>query len=267
MPTLEEIKVKQQVVWSSGDYGKIAWVTQPLGDIICEAVNLKPGSKVLDAACGTGHVALAAARRFCEATGVDCVPSLLDLARKRAALEELEVTFKEGDVENLPFPDESFDYVLSTIGAMFAPNQERTAEELLRVCRPEGTVGMVNWKPEGFLGELFRLIASYVTPPEGLKPAALWGSEDRVRELFGERVSSISFSDGALAQNFLSSDHQVEFFLTHYGPTLKAFESLDEKKREAFRQDLADLATRHNRRQDGALTYDNAYLLVIAQKK
>lgn len=265
MPTLQEIKRSQQVAWSSGDYSKIAWITHPLGDILCEAVDIKSGSDVLDVATGTGHVALAAARRFCHVTGVDYVPALLEHARRRAHAEGLEIDFREGDAENLLFPDESFDYVLSTIGAMFAPDQEKVAEELGRVCRSGGTIGMINWKPDGFVGELFKLIGSYAPPPEGLKPAALWGTEQRVRELFASRVSGIEFEEGSAPQHYPSADFYSQFFLDNYGPTLKAWESLDDSKREEFKQDLAALAERFNRADD-TLIYDSAYLIVKATK-
>jgi SAM-dependent methyltransferase len=267
MPTLEEIKAKQQVTWSSGDYGKIAWITQPLAEVLADAVDLRPGSELLDVATGTGHVALAAGRRFVRSTGIDYVPALLEVARRRAATEGLDVAFSEGDAENIPFPDASFDYVLSTIGAMFAPNQEKTASELLRVARSGGTIGMINWRPEGFIGELFRTIGKHVPPPEGLKPAALWGNEDRVRELFGQGVSSLSFKDGAIRISFLSPEHFADFFITNYGPTLKASEALEGDRKEAFRRDLVDLATRHNGRTDDAASLEWTYLLVIATKR
>jgi SAM-dependent methyltransferase len=267
MPTLEEIKAKQQITWSSGDYGKIAWVTQPLSEVLCDAVDLRPGAEVLDVATGTGHVALAAARRFAQATGVDYVPALLEVARQRAQAEGLHVTFTEGDAENLPVQDASYDYVLSTIGAMFAPNQEKTASELLRAARPGGTIGMINWRPEGFIGELFRTIGRHVPPPEGLKPAALWGSEERVRELFGDAVSSVTFKDGAITIGFLSPEHFADFFISNYGPTLKASEALDGERKDAFKRDLVELAQRHNLRTDGTAALDWTYLLVLATKK
>ncbi len=267
MPTLEEIKAKQQITWSSGDYGKIAWVTQPLSEVLCDAIDLRPGAEVLDVATGTGHVALAAARRFARATGVDYVPALLEVARQRASAEGLDVTFTEGDAEKLPVQDSSFDYVLSTIGAMFAPNQEKTAGELLRTARPGGTIGMINWRPEGFIGELFRTIGRHVPPPEGLKPAALWGSEDRVRELFGDAVSSVSFKDGAITIGFLSPEHFADFFISNYGPTLKASEALEGERKDAFKRDLVELARRHNLRTDGTVALDWTYLLVLAIKE
>ncbi len=201
------------------------------------------------------------------ATGLDYVPALLEVGRRRAAAEGLDVTFTEGDAENIPFPDGSFDYVVSTLGAMFAPNQEKTVSELLRVVRSAGTVGMINWRPEGFIGELFRTIGKHVPPPEGLKPAALWGSDERVRELFDDGVSSLSFKDGAITITFLSPEHFADFFITNYGPTLKASEALDGERKEAFRRDLVELATRHNSRTDGTAALEWTYLLVIATKR
>ena len=267
MPTLEEIKAKQQVTWSSGDYGKIAWITQPLAELLADAVDPRPGSELLDVATGTGHVALAAARRFVRATGVDYVPALLEVGRRRAAAEGLEVTFVEGDAENLPIPDERFDTVVSQLGAMFAPNQEKTASELLRVTRSGGSIGMINWRPEGFIGELFRTIGKHVPPPEGLKPAALWGSEERVRELFGDAVSSVNFKDGSIRISFLSPEHFADFFIANYGPTLKASAALEGDRKETFRRDLIELAERHNTRTDGGASLDWTYLLVLATKR
>ena len=267
MPTLEEIKAKQQVTWNSGDYGKIAWITVPLADVLCDAIDIRPGSKVLDVACGTGHVALAAARRFCKVTGSDYVPKFLEVARARAAAEGLTVDFREGDAENLPFDSGSFDYVLSNIGAMFAPNQEKTASELLRVCAPGGTVGMINWKPQGFVGELFTVAGRFIPPPAGLKPASLWGTEDRLRELFGDGAASLTFKNGSIPQRYLSVEHYADFFLQNYGPSLKTAEALDGEKRKEYRQALVALAGKFNRANDGTCVYDSDYTIVIATRK
>lgn len=178
-------------------------------------------------ACGNGNAALAAARRFCEATGLDYVPALLEQGRKRAAAEGLEVTFHEGDPEEIPFPDASFDVVLSTIGAMFAPDQEKGASELLRVCRLGGKIGLANWTPDSFSGQLFRTVGKHVPPPPGLKPLPLWGTEERLKELFDEGVSSIEVQRRSQVIRFRSAQHFVEFFRTHFGPRRKAFEALD----------------------------------------
>lgn len=265
-PTLQEIKARQRVMWDSGEYAKVAWITVPLADVLCEAVEVRPGSEVLDVASGTGHVALAAARRFARVTSSDYVPRLLEFGRARAAAEQLEITFTEADAEDLPFEDRSFDFVLSAIGAMFAPDQQAVAREMVRVCRPGGTIGMVNWTPSGFIGDLFRTIAAHVPPPEGLRPAALWGSEERVRELFGDAVRDLSFGRGSLPQHFLSSEHYADFMLSNYGPTLKAFEAMGAEQRDAFRHDLVALAGRHNRASDGSLTFDSDYLVVRAAR-
>lgn len=263
---LEEIKARQQVMWSSGNYAKTAWITVPLADLLCEAIEVRPGSDVLDVASGTGHVALAAARRFTHVTSSDYVPRLLEVGRARAAAELLEITFIEADAENLPFKDRSFDFVLSAIGAMFAPDQEKVASELTRVCRSGGRVGMINWTLTGFLSDLFKTIASYVPPPEGLKPPVLWGNEERVRELFDSNVSHLSFTYGSLPQHFISSDHFVDFMLTNYGPTLKAYASLSQEQSELFRADLVALTAKHNRATDGSLTYDSDYVIVLATR-
>jgi len=263
MATPEEIKASQRRMWASGDYAKIAWVTEPLSDALVEAVELRPGAKVLDVATGTGHVALAAARRFCTVVGVDFVPALLEVARRRAAAEGLEVTFVEGDAENLPCPDGDFDYVLSAIGVMFAPNQEKAARELLRATRAGGTIGLLNWTSTGFA----TTIAKYVPPPSEPTPAMLWGSEEGVHELLGHGVSSLTFRHGKLRYRFLSPEHYVDFFLTWYGPIRNAAESLAEPVREMFRTDLIALARRFKSATDGTAALDVDYMIVIATKK
>lgn len=267
MPTLEEIKARSHVVWSSGDYSKIAWITTPLADRLVEAAKIRPGATVLDVATGTGHVALAAARRFGQTTGLDFVPSLIETAQRRAAVEDLDVEFVVGDAEALQFGDGSFEFVFSAIGAMFAPNQQAVADELVRVCAPGGTIGMVNWTPTGFIGELFKTVAKHVPPPAEIKPAALWGNEDHVRGLFGDGVAKLDFQPGNLTQYYRSPEHFADFFLTHYGPTLKASESLGEDaKRTAFRSDLVDLAERFNSVADGTAALQADYVIVLAAK-
>jgi SAM-dependent methyltransferase len=183
------IKQRQQAAWASGDYAAVGSRFPLIAELLCEAVDLRAGERVLDVACGNGNASLAAARRFCQVTGVDYVPALLERARERAKAEGLEATFQEADAEDLPFADASFDVVLSTCGAMFAPDQEQTASELLRVCRPGGRIGMINWTPDGYVGELFRTIGRHLPPPPGLRPPVLWGSPERLRELFGPDVT------------------------------------------------------------------------------
>lgn len=263
---LGEIKKRQQATWSSGDYGKIAWVTVPLAEVLCEAVDLRPGATVLDVATGTGHVALAAARRFCHVTGIDYVPALVQQAGDRAAVEGLPVEFREADAENLPFPDQSFDYVLSAIGVMFTADHEQAARELVRVCRSGGRIGLVNWTPGGFIGELLKVVGRHAPPPPGTLPATRWGSEDTLRELLGAGTRKLTCTTGTVTQRFLSPEHFADFFLTYYGPTLKASERLPEQDRPAFRDDLVAVATGANRASDGTLVCDWEYVVAVADR-
>ena len=263
-PDFDAIKARQQKTWASGDYAMVGGTIVAVAENLCEAVDLRPTSKVLDVACGSGNTALAAARRFCDVTGVDFVRELLGRARERAAAERLTVDLREGDAEALAFADGSFDVVLSTFGAMFAPNQERTAVELARVCRQGGTIGMANWTPEGFIGQLFKMTASHVPPPAGLRSPVLWGSEDRVRELFGDRVSSLGLTRRTFTFRFRSAEHWLEYFRSYYGPTMKAFEALDEAGREAYASDLLGLIGRFNRSGDATMVVPGEYLEVVA---
>lgn len=262
-PDLTAIKAKQQNTWASGDYAMVGGTLVIVAEDLCEAVDLRPGQRVLDVATGSGNTALAAARRFADVTGVDYVPVLLDRGRERAEAERLPVAFQEGDAEALAFPDASFDVVLSTFGAMFAPHQEQTAAELARVCRPGGKIGMANWTPDSFIGQLFKLTGSYIPPPAGLKGPVLWGSEDRVRELFAGTVSSLEMTRRSFTFRYLSAEHWLGFFKTNYGPTMKAFEALDEAKRKAFAGDILELIGRFNRSGDETMIVESAYLEVV----
>ncbi len=264
--TLEEIKQRQQQTWSSGTYGKVAWLTVPLAEVLCEALDLRPGATVLDVATGTGHVALAAARRFCEVTAIDYVPTLVGEARERAAAERLPVEFRDADAEDLPFPDGSFDYVTSAVGVMFTADHERAARELVRVCRPGGRIGMVNWTPTGFIGDLLSVVGRHAPPPPGAPPPVRWGSEDGLRELFGSSVSDLTCTVATVTQRFPSPEHFADFFLTNYGPTLKAAERLPAEGRHALRDDLVALASGANHATDGTVRGEWEYLLVLATK-
>ncbi|WP_100444197.1 class I SAM-dependent methyltransferase [Glycomyces xiaoerkulensis] len=263
---LEELKAKQQKTWSSGDYAKIAWLTVPLADVLCDAVEVRPGSAVLDVATGTGHVALAAARRFCDTTGIDYVPALIDAARSRAEAEALPVDFRVADAEDLPFEESSFDFVLSAIGVMFTAGHQRAADELVRVCKPGGRVGLVSWTPSGFVGRLLKTVGQYAPPPAGAQPPVRWGSEDTMRQMLGSSVSEVRFRTESVPLRFLSADQFADFFLTHYGPTLKASERLDDDGKPAFRKALSELATEFNRAADDTVLIDWEFLLTVADR-
>ena len=264
--SLEEVKTRQQKTWSSGDYGRIAWITVPLADALCEAADLRPGSSVLDVATGTGHVALAAARRFCAVTGIDYVATLLEEARARAGAEHLQVEFREADAEQLPYPNASFDYVLSAIGVMFTADHQQAANELLRVCRRGGVVGLANWTPTGFVGQMLKLAARHVPPPPGIHPPTRWGTEGGMRQLLGTGTAELAFTTASVRQRFPSPEFFADFFLTYYGPTLKASQALTNEGRLAFRDDLITLAAASNRATDGTLVSDWEFLITVATR-
>ncbi len=264
--TFEEIKVKQQQTWSSGDYGKVAWLTVPVAEHLVETVGLRPGSRVLDVATGTGHVAIAAARNFTEVTGIDYVPALLATAEQRALAEGLTVDFREADAERLPFEDGSFDSVLSSIGVMFTADHARAADELVRVAKRGGHVGIASWTPTGFIGRLLKTVGTHAAPPPGALPPTRWGTEEGISELLGDRVAVLTFSTATVTQRFPSADFFADFFITHYGPTRKAAERLTPEGRLAFRADVAALAAAANYATDGTLALDWEYLIAVARK-
>jgi ubiquinone/menaquinone biosynthesis C-methylase UbiE len=263
----EAIKQHQQQTWASGDYDRVAVHIMITSELLCETIDLHPGQKVLDVACGSGNTAIAAARHFCRVTGVDYVPTLLERAHARAEFEHLDVVFKEGDAEALDFPDASFDVVLSTFGSMFTPNQENTASEMVRVCRPGGKIGLASWTPNGYIGELFRITGRHVPPPPGLKPPALWGTEERLHELFGDAASSIIVAKRFFVFRFLSADHWIDFFRTYYGPTLKAFAALDDAGKEALANDIRALENKYNRSGDGTMLIPSEYLEAVITRR
>jgi SAM-dependent methyltransferase len=259
------IKQRQQAAWASGDYAAVGSRFPLIAELLCEAVDLRAGERVLDVACGNGNASLAAARRFCQVTGVDYVPALLERARERAKAEGLEATFQEADAEDLPFADASFDVVLSTCGAMFAPDQEQTASELLRVCRPGGRIGMINWTPDGYVGELFRTIGRYLPPPPGLRPPVLWGSPERLRELFGPDVT-ISAPHRSLLWRWPSAEHQADFFAAFYGPTNKALAALGTDRAADLKADMVEVARSFDVSDDDTLVLRQDYLEAVIHK-
>jgi len=267
MADLKAVKAQQLKTWATGDFAMIAWNTVFPCELLCEAVELRAGQKVLDVATGSGNAALSAARRGCEATGIDYVPALIERARERATVERLRVRFEVGDCEEIPYPDGSFDAVLSVYGSMFAPNQEKAAQELIRVCRPAGRIGMANWTPAGFWGRTFALVAKYVAPPEGLRPPPEWGTEKRLRELFGGATSSIHIAERSALFRYRDSGHWIEVFRTYFGPIIRVLETLDEKRRGEFLTELDDTLNRFNRSGDDTLVVSADYLEVVMTKK
>jgi len=268
-PTVDfaAVKGKQHAAWSAGDYAVIGTTLQIVGESLCEALDLRAGERVLDVAAGNGNATLAAARRWCDVTSTDYVPALLERGRSRASAEGLPVQFAQADAENLPYADGDFDVVLSTFGVMFTPDQEKAAAELARVCRPGGRIGLANWTPSSFIGELFKLIGRYLPPPAGVKSPALWGTEDRLRELFGNRQSSIEATRRHFVFRYRSPAHWLETFRTFYGPMQKAFGALDATLQESLAADLIDLAGRFNRASDGALVAPGEYLEVVVTRR
>ncbi|MGH2992935.1 MAG: class I SAM-dependent methyltransferase [Solirubrobacterales bacterium] len=265
---LDAVKQGQQQMWSQGDFAVIATTMQIIGENLCETVGVLPGERVLDVACGSGNTAIAAARRFADVTGVDYVPALLDRARERAAAERLEIEFVEGDAEALPVDEGTFDCVLSTFGAMFAPDQERAAGELLRVCGPGGRIGMANWTPGGFVGQMFKTTMSHVAPdgpPPGVKPPPLWGTEERLRELFGDEVTDLVVERRECVFRFHSPEHWLELFRTYFGPTKVAFETVGEKG-DALGAELLELAGGANTGGERAMIVPGEYVEVVATR-
>ena len=267
VPSLSAIKDRQQKTWTSGDYARIGNTLVIMGELLCEAVDVHAGDKVLDVATGSGNTAISAARRFCDVTGIDYVPELIEQARKRAEVEGMSIAFDVGDAEDLPYPDASFDVVLSTLGVMFAPNQEKVAEELLRICRSGGKIALANWTPDGFIGNMFRTLGKHVPPPPGIKPPPLWGTEERLRELLGEDIASLEVTRRSYRFRYPSAGHFVEYFRSYYGPTLKAFESLEPEGQRSLAEDLEELLTQWNTSGDATVVVPSDYLEVVAVRR
>jgi ubiquinone/menaquinone biosynthesis C-methylase UbiE len=263
---LSAIKARQHVAWSSGDYAAVGSTLQIVGEMLCEAVDLHSNQRVLDVAAGNGNATLAAARRFADVVSTDYVGSLLEQGRKRAEADRLPVTFQEADAEHLPFPNESFDVVLSTFGVMFTPNQEQAARELMRVCRPGGKIGLANWTPGGFIGRLFKIVGKHVPPAPGVKSPSLWGTKVHLDALFGSSAA-VSVKNTHFVFRYKSPKHWLDFFRAHYGPVLKAFAAIDPDAKAGLEADIHALLDELNVAQDGTLVIPGEYLEVVITKK
>jgi len=260
---LAAIKARQQGAWSSGDYAVVGTTLQIVGEELCEALDLRAGQSVLDVAAGNGNASLAAARRWCDVVSTDYVPALLERARERAAAERLEIKFREADAEALPFPDGAFDAIVSTFGVMFTPDHDRSAAEMVRVCRPGGKIGLANWTPEGFIGQLFKTIGTHLPPPAGVKSPALWGTERRIAELFGLDAASINCAPRMFVFRYRSPKHWLDVFRTYYGPVLKAFAALEPAGQKALERDLLGLVDQFNRSGDDCMVVPSEYLEIV----
>ena len=266
-PDLAAIKQKQQATWASGDFAVIGTTLQIVGETLAEAADVRAGETVLDVAAGNGNATLAAARRFADVTSTDYVPSLLEKGRRRAEAEGLAVRFQVADVEALPFDDGQFDVVLSTYGVMFAPDQQRSSAEMLRVLRPGGRIGLANWTPEGFIGRLFKTIGAHLPPPAGLKSPALWGTEARLQELFGHAACRIRCERRSFNFRYRSPAHWVQVFRDFYGPTHKAFAALPGARGDALERDIVALLAEFNSAGSLSLVVPAEYLEVVITKR
>jgi SAM-dependent methyltransferase len=267
MPDLKAVGQVQQQTWSEGDFAMVAGIVMMVAEDLVETLEIVPDERVLDVACGSGNGAIAAARRaWGNTVGVDFVPALLERGRERAATERLDVEFVEADATELPFEDGQFDVVMSIFGAMFAADQEKAAAELLRVCKPGGRIGMANWVPDSGVGETFMTVAKHAPPPPGVNPPLLWGTEDRLRDLFGDGISDLRIERRPARQVFRSADHFLDFFRTYFGPVKVALERVGPEGEKALEEDLRDVVERNNTAGDRALVLEPEYLRVIATR-
>jgi len=266
-PDLEALKSRHRTAWASGDYAVVGTTLQIVGESLAEACDLRCDERVLDVAAGNGNATLAAARRGCLVTSTDYVPDLLRKGAERAQAEHLEVTFREADCEALPFDAASFDAVLSTFGVMFAPDHARSAAELLRVCRPGGRIGLANWTPEGFIGQLFKTLGRQLPPPAGTQPPSLWGVESHLQRLFGAGAASIVITRRYFNFRYRSAAHFIETFRAWYGPVQKAFAALPAEGAALLENNLTDLLNSLNRAGPRSLVVPGEYLEVVITRR
>jgi ubiquinone/menaquinone biosynthesis C-methylase UbiE len=262
---LAAVKSRQRGAWSSGDYAVVGTTLQIVGEELCEALDVRSGQRVLDVAAGNGNVSLAAARRWCEVVSTDYVPALLERGRERAAAERLTIEFREADAEMLPVEDGGFDVVVSTFGVMFTPDQDRAAAELMRVCKPGGKIGLANWTPDGFIGQLFKTIGKHLPPPAGVKSPALWGTRARLAELF--EPHAIKAEPRNFIFRYRSPEHWLDVFRTYYGPLLKAYAALEPAAQSALTDDIMVLIGRFNRAGDGSMVVPSEYLEIVITRR
>jgi ubiquinone/menaquinone biosynthesis C-methylase UbiE len=263
-PDLARVKQRQQQMWASGDFHAVATLIQPVADALCDATDLQAGWRVLDVATGSGNAAIAAARCGCEVVGIDYVPALLARGRRRAEAEGVEIELREGDAEAIPFAAGGFDAVLSVFGSMFAPDQSRAAEEILRVCKPGGRIGLATWTSDGFIGQMLKVVASHVPPAAGVASPLMWGSKAYVSALFGAGIQSMSCTERTFTFRFRSADAFVDYFRTYYGPTLKAFETVGEAGHDALFADIVELVERHAGVDGGPVAIPATWLQTVA---
>ncbi|MCU7851535.1 MAG: methyltransferase domain-containing protein [Candidatus Thiodiazotropha sp. (ex Monitilora ramsayi)] len=267
IPDYDAIKTKQNIAWRSGDYSRVGVTLQISGEQLCEAMDLHAGQSVLDVAGGNGNVALAAARRFCKVVSTDYVPALLNHSQQRAEIDGLAIEYQQADAEALPFPENSFDNVVSTFGVMFTPNQTQASSELIRVCKPGGKIGLANWTPAGFIGQLFKTVGQYVPPPSGINSPASWGTQEFLQQNLGPQTSCLHIEPRKFVFRYQSPQHWLDLFSTYYGPVLKAYETLDETTSKKLSTDLLSLIGKFNKAKDGTMVVPSEYLEVVATKK
>jgi len=265
-PDYAAIKAKQCVTWASGDYARVGSTLQVTGENLAEIMDLAAGEDVLDVAAGNGNMTLAAARRFCGVVSTDYVESLLERGENRAKANGFDVEFKYADAEQLPFDNAQFDHVVSTFGVMFAPNQTKCADELQRVCRPGGKIGMANWTPDGFIGQVFKVIGSHIAPPAGIQSPARWGTENFIKDRFSDQASHIAFNLRDFVFRYETPEHWLHIFRTYYGPMLKAFEALDQDAGTALEAELLQLIEKFNTATNGSMRVPSRYAEVVITK-
>jgi SAM-dependent methyltransferase len=264
---LTAVKMRQQSAWTSGDYAIVGTTLQIVGEQLCEALDLRAGQKILDVAAGNGNATLAAARRWGKVVSTDYVPALLERGRERAMAEGLDVEFRQVDAESLSFTDATFDVVMSTFGVMFTPDQERAATEMVRVCRPGGKIGLANWTPEGFIGQMFKTIGKHLPPPAGLRSPMVWGTNGRITELFAREAAAIKIERRSFAFRYHSSAHFLDVFRTYYGPMLKAFSALGSRAQASLADDLTALIGQFNRSNDETMVVPSDYLEIVVTRR